>query len=259
MAAEKSAVEDIAAGLGSVFSRIGEFFHIFDLSFFVGGASSFAALLFLYLKIEAPREFPFSPTMEAPREFPFSPWVGVLALVLACYICGLLAFAVGREISRVVFKRNSLLTGVMQDALRDHGLAEVEDIIGYAGRTEEARYWRLYVRMWSELVHAPSSPVVLQHLMRYWAMAATYDGLAFSFLLWAVVMVAVQVPAVAPHPVGHWIASVAAIGALLAAYAAFSRGLAYFKYQAEDLITHFAVIRKPLIGPPLPPGTPPPG
>ena len=86
MPEEKSSVADVALGLRSVFDRIGEFFHIFDLSFFVAGVSLFGAVAFLYNM------------MQLPQAFPFASWVGALALIVACYICGLVAFAAGREL-----------------------------------------------------------------------------------------------------------------------------------------------------------------
>jgi hypothetical protein len=88
---------------------------------------------------------------------------------------------------------------------------------------------------------------VLQHLMRYWAMSATYDGVAFSFLVWAVVIVAVQFPAVAPHPTGQLLGISACVAAVSAACFAFRRGAVYFEYQIEDVVAHFAVSKKPLI------------
>ncbi|HEX8693854.1 MAG TPA: hypothetical protein VF746_15640 [Longimicrobium sp.] len=233
MAEGKTASGEIAAGLGSIFSRIGEFFHIFDLSFFVGGASSFAALSFLYLM------------MRKPQVFPFSPWVGVLALIVACYICGLIAFAVGREISGRTF-RKSTLHRTLPVALAAHGLTE-ESITSYT-TGDKPRFWWLYIRMWSEVAHEPSSPIVLQHLMRYWAMAATYDGVAFSFLVWAAVLFAVQFRGVAPQPIGHGLGITGALLCIGAAFFAFRRGAVYFEYQIEDVVAHFAVSRGHLVG-----------
>lgn len=232
MAESKGVSGDVASGLGSIFVRIGEFFHIFDLSFFVGGASTFGALTFLYLM------------MGKPRVFPFTAWVGVLALILACYICGLIAFAAGREINGWTFRRYTLHR-TLPAALDAHGLSE-ESIRSYT-TSDKPRLWWLYIRMWSEVAHESSSPVVLQHLMRYWAMAATYDGVAFSFLIWAIVLTALQFQGVAPHPLGRGIGITSLAIALCASLFAFRRGAAYFEYQIEDVVAHFAVSRGPLI------------
>lgn len=233
MADEQSAGDEVATGLRSIFERVGEFFHIFDLSFFVAGASTFAAFAFLYLM------------MHKPRVFPFDPWVGVFALIIACYVCGLIAFAVGRQISGWTFRRFTLHR-TLPAALDAHRLSD-ERINSYFSGRERPRFWWLYIRMWSEVAHERSAPVVLHHLMRYWAMAATYDGVAFSLLVWALVLVAVQFEGVAPQPLGHG-AGIAGVSiALTAAYFTFRRGAAYFEYQIEDVVAHFAVKRGSLL------------
>lgn len=238
MAGEKSPTAEVAGGLRSIFERVGEFFHIFDLSFFVGGAMTLGALAFVYFQ------------MKYPREFPFAPWVGVLAVVVACYVCGLIAFAVGRELSRHTFRRHTLLR-TLPLALEAHNLRD--EIITSYTVSESPRLWWLYIRMWSEIVHENSPPAVLHHLMRYWAMAATYDGVAFAFIVWAFALVAVQFDSVAPEPLGRGVGTVGALLCLCAAFFAFRRGANYYEYQIEDVVAHFAVVRcslTPLASPP---------
>jgi len=226
MPEEKTGAGELASGLRSIFERLGEFFHIFDLSFFVAGASTFASLAFLYVM------------MRKPLIFPFEAWVGVIAVIIACYICGLVAFAVGRELSGKTFRRFTLAR-TLPLSLAAHSLKG--ERIGTYLSGERPRLWWLYIRMWSEVAHAKSSPVVLHHLMRYWAMAATYDAVAFSLLVWAAVLTALQFAAVAPQPVGHGLGTAAAVACVAAAFFAFRRGAAYFEYQIEDVVAHFAV------------------
>jgi hypothetical protein len=227
-----SLTADVSAGVRSIFDRVGEFFHIFDLSFFVAGASSVGALSFLYVM------------MQKPRGFPFPAWVGVGALIIACYICGLIAFAIGREVSGRWFRRYTLHR-TLPTALAAHGLNE--DSIAMYTVGQSPRLWWLYIRMWSEVAHERSAPIVLQHLMRYWAMAATYDAVAFSFLLWAMVLLAAQSAVVAPQPLSSRLAISGAAASIAAAIFAFRRGAAYFEYQIEDVVAHFAVSRGRLI------------
>lgn len=228
MPEEKSIGSEVASGLRSIFERIGEFFHIFDLSFFVGGAMTFGAVAFTYLK------------MEYPRQFPFAPWVGVLAIIVACYVFGLIAFAVGREVSGRTFRRDAL-DRVLPLAVTAHSISG-EIITSYTAG-EKPRLWWLYIRMWSEIAHEKSAPIVLHHLMRYWAMSATYDCVAFSFIVWAAALIAVQFRLIAPDPIGHGIGTVAAALCICAALFAFRRGANYFEYQIEDVVAHFAVMR----------------
>jgi hypothetical protein len=228
MSEEKSSGGDISGGLRSIFERVGEFFHIFDLSFFVAGAMTFGALAFVYI------------VMKKPRYFPFDPWVGIFAIIIACYVCGLIAFAVGREVSGLTFRR-STLQRTLPLALMAHNLKD-EIITSYIAG-ERSRLWWLYIRMWSEIAHEKSAPVVLHHLMRYWAMAATYDGVAFSFIVWAFALVAVQFRLIAPEPIGHGVGTVGALLCACAAFFAFKRGASYYEYQIEDVVAHFVVAR----------------
>jgi hypothetical protein len=239
MAEEKSAGGEIASGLRSIFDRVGEFFHIFDLSFFVSGVTTFAAFAFLYTM------------MQYPRRFPFEPWVGVVALIVACYVCGLMCFAAGRWLSGWVF-RGRMLGHYLPLALAVHGLDKDATVTSYTGQ-KMAGLWRLYIRMWSEIADKQSVPVIRHHLMRYWAMAATYDGLAASFVVWAGVLIAVQFPAVAPAPLGRGPGVTGAVACLVAAVVAFRRGASFFEFQIEDLVAHFAVARLKLTPPPQPP------
>jgi hypothetical protein len=234
VAEEKSPGGEIATGLRSIFERVGEFFHIFDLSFFVGGSMTFGAFAFLYL------------LMQYPRQFPFAPWVGVLALIIACYVCGLITFAIGRELSRHTFRRGTL-NRTLPLALAAHNLGD--NIITSYTAGGERGLWSLYIRMWSEVVHEKSAPAILHHLMRYWAMAATYDGVGFSLIVWAMALVAVQFPSVAPQPLGHGAGIAGALLCMGAALFAFRRGANYYEYQIEDLVAHFAVARNSLTPP----------
>jgi hypothetical protein len=228
MPEEKTPGEEVASGLHSIFERVGEFFHIFDLSFFVSGSMTFGALAFVYI------------LMGKSHQFPFMPWVGIFALIIACYVCGLISFAVGRELSGLTFRR-SKLKHTLPLALEAHNLKD-ENIASYING-ENPQYWWLYIRMWSEIVHETTSPVVIHHLMRYWAMAATYDGVAFSFIVWACALIILQFRNIAPDPVGQGAGTVGAFLCLCAAFFAFRRGANYYEYQIEDVVAHFAVMR----------------
>src|SRR5690348_15709559 len=167
---EKNAAKDVAEGVRSILDRIGEFFHIFDLSFFVSGAVTFGACAFLYFKTEA------------PRVFPFAEWVGVVAVVVACYAAGLMSFTLGRLINGYIF-RSGKFPDRFQQALIAHNVSGPE-IAKYITKDAD-RLWWLYIRLWQDIAFARPNSVVYGHLKRYWVMAATYDGLAISFIAWA--------------------------------------------------------------------------
>lgn len=214
---------DISTGLGSIFERIGEFFHIFDLSFFVSGTLTFGALAFFYVRTNR------------TLYFPFESWVGIVAFIVGCYVCGLISFAAGRGIAGIIFRTKSLNT--LKNAVKEHGIDQ-NLIESY---TKENRLWRLYVRMWSELAHEHLVPVILQHLMRYWAMAATYDGVAFSLMVWCVVLIATTISWFSSNPLSCTDGIMGAIICLVSSIIAFKQGNKYFVYQIEDVVAHFAV------------------
>lgn len=232
MSEGRSLTGEVAGGVRSVLDRVGEFFHIFDLSFFVGGAMTFGALAFVYVQLGY------------PQHFPFAPWVGALAVVVACYVCGLLAFAVGRELGKRAVRRG-VLEKTLREALDAHGLSNpVIDSYVNNGKLPQ-----LYTRMWSEVTHDRSAPAALHHLMRYWAMSATYDGVAFAFVVWAVALIFPMFPPGPQKAVGYWAGGAGVLLCLLACCFALRRGTTYYKYQIEDLVAHFAVSKGRLTAP----------
>jgi hypothetical protein len=227
VAEETNVTGEFASGMRSIVERVGEFLHVFDLSFFVAGAPTFGALAFVYLE------------MGKPRVFPFAPWVGGLALILACYVCGMVAFAAGRMINSGCFRRRRTLSESLCEALRGHRLTS-EVIAAYLSNQpgEQPDFWWLHQRMQSEVAQVRSAQVVRQHLMRSWAMAATYDGVAFSFLVWAVGVVFTE------RSIFGAVAFVAFLGA---ACVALKRGAQYYKDQIQVAVAYFAVATGPLV------------
>lgn len=232
VAEDKSITQEAAQGLRSVFERIGEFFHLFDLSFFVSGSVLFGAFSFLYIKLQL------------PRTFPFADWVAVVALILGVYVCGLLAFAAGRLLNGKLFRRRVLHHTLLR-AIELHDL-DSGPIKAYLGDRSIGRIWRLYIRMWAEVAHRQPTSVAYHHLSRYWVMAATYDGVGFAFFVWAIIVFCSQF-AMVPSPLSPWLANIG--GALLvgAGILALKRGAAYYEYQVEDVVAELATIKAPLL------------
>jgi hypothetical protein len=84
-------------------------------------------------------------------------------------------------------------------------------------------------------VHDKSAPFVLHHLIRYWAISATYDSVAFSFVVLAIALVAVQFNSVAPEPLDHGVGSVGALLCMCAALCALRRGASSTNIKSEML------------------------
>src|ERR1044072_5292369 len=224
----KRLIDETAQGLKSVLGRLGEFFHILDLSFFVAGAVSVGALSFLFVKLGL------------VGTFPFAPWVAGLSLIIACYVCGLICFSVGRPINRLLF-RHRVLKSLMRQSIEVHQLTF--SWIPIYLQTGDRELWRLYIRLWQELAAKHARGVAYSHLSRYWAMAATYDSLAVSLLLWAGVLSFVGAFGSPPPSAGQTIVAVAIL--IASAWAALSQGAKYYEFQVEDLVAALAVAARP--------------
>ena len=170
-------MKELGEALKAIFGKISGFFDIFDLSFFVSGAVSLSALLFwVYL---------------AGKEIPYylQGWLRVLALILACYVNGLICFAGGRWICMGRRRRNAIQDFDIRfnNVLQAHGLNDKEPFKEYLARNSNTvrGSWRLYVRLWAEVRKFDQLSPSLSFLNRYWVMAATYDGVGMAVIVWA--------------------------------------------------------------------------
>ena len=77
-------MNELGQALKIIFEKVGAFFDIFDLSFFVSGAAALGAIAFWLASIGV-RE---PPQLEG--------WLKVAILILGSYASGLLCFAAGR-------------------------------------------------------------------------------------------------------------------------------------------------------------------
>jgi len=241
--------KELTSGLASVFERIGEFFHIFDLSFFVAGASTLAALVFSYVNFVYFR-------LPKDKTFTLEGWMWVVATIVASYICGLISFAGGRFISETLFGfllRKNVLKKTLLQAISDHKLNKHPKLQSYVPGTddngcgtslEKSTLNRLYIRMWSEVAHSNDAPLFWHHLTRYWAMTATYDAVAFSLIVWAVSLLAVGF-SLERDVYGYGPCVAGAAISFMAVLISFYRGTKYYTYQVEDLVAHFASTWEP--------------
>ena len=128
---------------------------------------------------------------------------------------------------------------MLRQALDVHGLSD-PTIERYLSAGESV-LWRLYIRLWQELAHKHSHSIAFTHLSRYWAMAATFDGVGVSLLLWAASLLAAS--CIAPPLIGIIPAGACAILLFLGAIVCFRQGGKYYEFQVEDLVAALAVAR----------------
>jgi hypothetical protein len=160
-------------------TRIGSFFDLFDLSFFVSGSVALAGVwLWMYL---------------SGKQWPFRPegWLRVLAIILACYVLGLICFALGRcvRVPLTQTRHFQKFESYFFTVLKAHGLAEEEPFKSYIARSELHGGRRLYTRLWVEIRQKESLAPSLLVLNRYWVMAATYDGMVTAVFMWLVLFI----------------------------------------------------------------------
>lgn len=170
--------------LKKIFGRVGEFFDVIDLSFFLSGAACFGAIAFW-----AHREM--EPIFEK-----LGAGFTLIVVVVSCYLLGLLCLALGNWLRRYVsWAIPSFWSPVdrrLIQAVGDHGLwkeapfkdfPELED-----GKLDSWKRYSmamcLYRRLWAELRESEHLKASFSFLERKWVMQATYDGLAMALLVW---------------------------------------------------------------------------
>jgi hypothetical protein len=176
---KESDIKELAEAFKLIFSKIGDFLDLFDLSFIVSGALGFSAL-FLWANF-----------LELPVAGKIHGWLQIILLLFACYVNGLIFFAAGRLMRRAISRifagkggKGSNFDGFFLRVLQAHGLADQQPFKEYIDRSASRGIWRLYVRLWAEARQVERLAPSFVLLKRYWVMSATYDGLAVALFLW---------------------------------------------------------------------------
>ena len=244
-------MSEVAKAVKPLFDKFIDFFDIFDLSFFVSGATFVAAVAWAGLTPDLAQLIGFAPLDSGAWLIPGQvPTISAAILVLASYVSGMTCFALGRWIRSWLYRVLHWIRGVPRrkqtmlfDELEQHGVLErLEDGVSFRVRPEFDRLpWlkryfirggagqesALYVRMWAEVRQlgrfAPSFSLV----RRYWVSSATLDGLFVAFVTWAVML---RLESTHIH---GWIPSIATfIGALFC----LREAQRYGEYQREELV-----------------------
>jgi hypothetical protein len=99
--------------------------------------------------------------------------------------------------------------------------------------------WRLYIRLWQQLAYKHPHSVAFHHLSRYWAMAATYDGVAVSLMVWTIVVTPVDL--FGSVYLSLPLTLVVMLALLFASLLCLRQGAKYYEFQVEDLVAALAV------------------
>jgi hypothetical protein len=205
-------MSEVAKAVKPLFDKFIDFFDIFDLSFFVSGATFVAAIAWAGLTPALAQLIGLESIDDEGIWFANNavPSVAVAMLVLASYVSGMTCFALGRFIRKWVFRGKDRLTGAHRkrpntlfDELVRHGILERRGAgfrVSKHGRRipwlaryvdvdpNEMQDTALYVRMWAEVRQRERLSPSFSLLRRYWVSAATLDGLFVAFGTWAVLL-----------------------------------------------------------------------
>jgi hypothetical protein len=159
-------VAELQAALNALFAKVGDFFDIFDLSFFVAGAVCLGALAF-----GNSRGHFIEPST-------LSDGYRAIMFLVACYVLGLVCFAAGRMLRP---KRSSLFSADFKSVVERNGLGA---IYGQYLTDRPGDAYFLYNRFWAVMRQTASLAPSFSLLRRYWSMSATYDGLVAALAVW---------------------------------------------------------------------------
>jgi hypothetical protein len=176
----------IDLGLGSALSgfllKISSLLDIFDLSFFISGTFCFAGILF-WLSLSGIK------ILEN-----FGGFLEFFFVIIACYGLGLLCFITGRWLRRKFIEKYVLKCKIsnlgreLDILLKIHNLNEKSFLKLYSPLSDNISARALYQRLWVEVRQSNEFLPSLNLLNRWWSMAATFGGIAFSLIVWILII-----------------------------------------------------------------------
>jgi hypothetical protein len=221
----------------SIINRIGDFFDIFDLSFFISGATS-AGALFVWMMMSGNSQVKV-----------FTSGFNIFIVILGCYVIGLINFACGRflrtSISSIVGKiKNKGSYSRLKSILVSHHLdthAHYKEYFNEENKDLSSRnMMSLYIRLWADVRQDQALLPSFSLLRRYWVLAATFDGLAFSLILWIISLVLWMFQVYIAIPLDPWLGW-PITGVLIFITIICSReACRYNEYQMEELCATIA-------------------
>lgn len=238
-------MEKIADLAKQILEKLVDFFDILDLSFFVSGAMVLVGCLLLLKTVDGPQ-----PNWDSSMQF--------AAVVLACYLLGLMSFAAGRSIrrwfGRFMFLGSDSVADWLYPAVLHHDLLSRDPLTAYAAhadllkRRDPSLANSIYTRLWVELRQRDALKASYALLRRYWVLSATYDGMAVSLLYWCVVAVIVTIngyfDGVSEH-LGEWgVSGVLILLFLYLSRSCFAEAKRLQRYQVVEIVATLAYLQE---------------
>jgi hypothetical protein len=237
-------MKELGDALKAIFDKVGGFLDLFDLSFFISGATAVAAVALACFEYQV------------RLGFILPDWITVTLIIVATYVAGMVCFALGRWMRQRLTKtaRPEYRGEVLQALMKLHGLHEQEPIKGYLERATAAvklpmhdPAWALYTRIWAGIRHDPALHPSLTVLNRYWIMSASYDGLAVALLLWGGILARIILPEnIATGDTWTWTrASLTFLGGIGCACLCAREAGRYTMHQLGEIAATLAAAQKP--------------
>jgi len=212
-----------SAALGA---RAAQALDLFDLSFLISGASLLPLLAIVGVNLSLST----------------GGLAAAVAALVASAVAGMVLFALGRflrtrmlanvwPLSRLDY-RGLGFNGLLADSIARHGLDTDPAVV--AAADEPAR---VYVRWWAELREDSRVRESYSLIRRYWVLAATYDGLGASALVWAMFLGLGNLR-------GSPLTATLAVVPVLASYVCFREATRFGNHQVEELCATIAYLRE---------------
>lgn len=226
-------MKELGEALKIILTKVGDFFDIFDLSFFVAGSVTFLGGTYAAQRLGI------------QVQLLTGAWPQILLGLILIYVSGLLSFILGRWLRHGFnyLRRKSEPDNDFEQRflpiLRAHGLEQDPRFSGYLERRADRGHWRIYTRMWAELRYREQRTASMALLRRYWVMAATCDGLCAALLVWSGIALWVGAPGLLGS--GQWNIALTTCVALFAlATLVLREANRYETYQQEELVASLA-------------------
>ena len=174
----------LAESLRDLLKKFIDFFHIFDLSFFISGFATLSVLIFWGINKNLIKSLEF-----------ININYNLLYIIGLCYICGLISFSIGRFLRKEVYYR--VLTPDVKDFC-DLEIRGYNNFLKYHFKkycnvgSDDSIINKEYVKYWAELRENKNHLNSFELISRYWIKTAIFDGLSFSFLTSIIVILNIK-------------------------------------------------------------------
>lgn len=167
-------------GIEKFTEPLGKALSVFDFSYFISGAVTmgFVALDMHYYGHNGP--------------YILGGWLGIVLLVLATYVCGLMSWSIGKTIRwwilRLILWKKDPVSEDFERIYRESRFVFGNERTQQAENTDLSMKHKIdYTSMWIELEKNEMAAPRLAYMNRMWVMTAVFEGLITSWIVGLIV------------------------------------------------------------------------